>query len=73
MIRIVDEATNTITDNEKMVAMKGEYSLIKDGTFGNSNEYLIIKNDKAIKSIIAKDINEAKAQFNKYMFKLGIY
>ena len=61
------EALNTKTTDEVSVYKKGEWELIKDSSFGNDDEYLILKNDEAVRSFTADNDEEAKKKLFKFI------
>lgn len=61
------EALNLKTTDEVSVLKRGDWELIKDSTFGDSDEYLILKNDEVVMSIMADNDDEAIKRFWKYI------
>ena len=61
------EALNLKTTDEVSVLKRGDWELIKDSTFGDSDEYLILKNDEVVMSVMADDDDEAIKRFWKYI------
>lgn len=61
------EALNLKTTDEVSILKRGDWELIKDSTFGDSDEYLILKNDDVVMSIMADNDDEAIKRFWKYI------
>lgn len=61
------EALNLKTTDEVSIIKRGDWELIKDSTFGDTDEYLILKNDEVVMSIRANSDDEATKRFWKYI------
>lgn len=61
------EALNLRTTDEVSIIKRGDWELIKDSTFGDTDEYLILKNDEVVMSIRANSDDEATKRFWKYI------
>ena len=61
------EALNLRTTDEVSIIKRGEWELIKDSTFGNTDEYIILKDDDAKMSLRANSDEEAISRFWKYI------
>jgi len=61
------EALNTKTTDEVSIIKRGEWELIKDSTFGDTDEYIILKDDDAKMSLRANSDEEAINRFWKYI------
>lgn len=64
---IETEALNLKTTDEVSIIKRGDWELIKDSTFGDTDEYLILKNDEVVMSIRANSDDEATKRFWKYI------
>ena len=64
---MIDEALNLKTTEEVSIVKKGPWELIADNTFGDSNEYLILKDDEVVMSVRADSDDEAIRRFDRYI------
>jgi len=67
MIEVINEANNLVTTDEEIILKKGPWTLIADTTFGDTNEYLILKDDDVVMSVRADSDDKAIERFNRYL------